>query len=178
MPRLLSDRRASAVLEFAIVSVPFLGLVLGLATVAFNLYLQETLDLSLQTAVRQVQMGQVPSTYSASDFAAKVFCPAFVAFAPCNNVVVTLQPVADYLSATVVSRPTSTQLGTSAAFCVGLPGQLMFARLVYLAPIIGQFWPYSVQASIGSFTGTALLASAAFANENPSGAPIPTGSGC
>jgi len=176
--RFRGDCRAAAALEFAIVSVPFLGLVLGLATVAVDLYLQEALDVALQTAARQVQLGQVPATYSASDFAGKVFCPAFVIFAPCANVLVTLQPVTDYFNATVVGTPSAAQLGNSSSFCVGLPGQLMFARVVYLAPIISQFWPYAGQATINGATGTALVSTAAFANENPSGAAIPASAGC
>ncbi len=176
--RLGRDRRAAAALEFALVSVPFLGLILGIATVAVDLYLQEALDVALQTAARQVQLGQVPTTYSAGDFASQVFCPAFVAFAPCANVLVTLQPVADYLSADVVATPSAAQLGSKGAFCVGLPGQLMFARAVYLAPVISQFWPYAGQASVNGVTGTALVSTAAFANENPSGATLPVSAGC
>ena len=173
-----ADCRAAAALEFAIVSAPFLGLVLGLAVVAFNLYLQQALDLALQGAARQVQLGRVPPAYSAGDFAAKVFCPAIVRFAPCDNLVVTLQPVADYLSAGAVAIPPPGRLGTSGGFCVGQPGQLMFARVVYLAPVISQFWPYATQASVNGASGTALVSSAAFANENPSGAAIPAGGGC
>lgn len=178
MRRLRLDRRAAATLEFAIVSLPFLGLVLGLTTIAFNLYLQQALDLALHAAVRQVQLGRVPSTDLASDFARDFLCPAFVPFAPCVNLVVVLQPVADYLSATVVATPSADLLGTQGAFCVGVPGQLMFARVVYLAPTISQFWPYAAQTSINGTAGAALVSSAAFANENPSGAAIPAGGGC
>lgn len=178
MRRLRRDHRAAAALEFALVSVPFLGLVLGLATTAYNLYLQEALDLALQAAVRQVQLGLVPQASSAGDFAAKQFCPAFVAYAPCTTLSLTLQPVADYLSDAVVATPAAASLGNPGAFCVGAPGQLMFARVVYLAPTISQFWPYAAQASINGVTGTALVSSAAFANENPSGAAIPAVGGC
>jgi len=176
--RLGLDRRASATLEFAIVSVPFLGLVLGVATVALNLYLQQALDLALHAAVRQVQIGHVPSTYSAGDFARDYLCPAFIPYAPCVNLGVVLEPVTDYLTATVVQTPSAALLGAQGAFCVGVPGQLMFARVVYLAPVISQFWPYATQTIIHGVTGTALVSTAAFANENPSGAAIPAGSGC
>ncbi len=172
------DRRAAAALEFAIVSAPFLGLVIGICTIAIDLYLQEALDVALQTAAREVQLGHVPATYSAADFATKVFCPALVVFAPCANVVVTLQPVADYLSDGVVATPAAGQLGKSNSFCVGLPGQLMFARAVYLTPVISQFWPYGAHASINGVTGTALVSTAAFANENSSGAALPASAGC
>ena len=176
--RLRLDRGGAATLEFAIVSVPFLGLILGTATIAYNFYLQDALDLALRAAARQVQLGHVPQATSAGDFAAKLLCPALVAYAPCANLVVVLQPVTDYLSANVVATPQAARLGSAGAFCVGAPGQLMFARVVYLAPAISQFWPYATQASINGTAGTALVSSAAFANENPSGAAVPAAGGC
>ncbi len=175
---LMPDRRAAAALEFAIVSVPFLGLVLGIAVTGLNLYSQVALDLALQTAVRQVQLGKVPSTYSAGDFASQVFCPALAPFIACTNLVVTLVPVANYDTAAVVAVPASAQLGHSGGFCTGLPGQLMFARVVYLAPVISSFWPYATQATVNGATGVALLSAAAFANENPSGLSSPATTGC
>ena len=171
-----ADRRGGAALEFAIVSVPFLGLVLGLMTVGLNLYLQEALDLALQGAVRQVQLGLVPSTYSAGDFAAKVLCPGFAPYAACSDVTVTLQPVSDFYTATAVALP--SQPGAATSFCVGAPGQLMFARVVYLAPVVSQFWPYATKATVNGNSGAAIVSSAGFANENPAGLAIATVGGC
>ena len=103
--------------------------------------------------MRQVQLGKVAAGTGAGDFAANVFCPAFVPFAACTGLVITVQPVTDFYTASVVATPAAAQLGNPTGFCVGLPGQLMFARAVYLAPVISQFWPYAQQASIGGTTG-------------------------
>ena len=176
--RLRPDTRATAALEFAIVSIPFIGLVLGIAVVSFNFYVQFILDLSLRSAIRQVQLGLVPPGYSAADFTGRVFCPIFGRFLACNSLVVTIQPVADYQNDGVVVPPTAQQLATAAKFCTGQPGQLMFARIVYLAPAVSQFWPYAQQVHIGGADVTAITSTAAFANENPLGSPIPASGGC
>ncbi len=171
------DRRGAAALEFAIIAVPFLGLMLGIFNVAYDLYLQEALDYSLQTAVRQIQLGHVPSTYGAGDFTSKIFCPLFANFADCGAVLISVQPVTDFQTASEVGQPASA-IGQSALFCIGAPGQLMFARAVYLAPVLSHFWSLGTVVTLGGSTGNALMADAAFANENPSGAAIPGGAGC
>lgn len=169
----IRSRRGSAALEFAIVCVPFLGLILGLMAVAYYLFLQFALDYSLQEAVRQVQIGAVAGSTTSAQFASNVFCPIFVRFAPCANILISVQPVSDYWNATVVSG--TTQPG---AFCVGAPGQLMYARAQFQAPVLTM--PYALKAAVvgpGS-TGASLVAAAAFANENPSGVAVLPAAGC
>ena len=175
--RLMPDRSGAAAIEFAFVAFPCLGLILGVFAVAYDFYLQHALDYSLQTAVRQIQLGAVPAGDSNGDFTAKFFCPVFSGFAACSGVLVTVQPVLDYQSAQAVTEPAAA-IAQSAPFCVGAPGQLMFARVVYLAPLLGQIWPYSTVLTLDGSTGSALVANAAFANENPSGAAIRGGAGC
>lgn len=176
--RLRRDRSGAAAIEFAIVGATFIGLLLGLLMLAFDFYMQAAVDLALRNAVRQVQLGQVPATDTAGDFIANLFCPAFVAFAPCQNIAVTLQPVSDWYTPNVVATPDSAHIGDPGAFCIGQPGQLMFARVVFLAPAISSFWLFGIQGTVGGSTGTLLVSTAAFANENPSGTSIPAGSGC
>lgn len=167
---LASSRDGATALEFAIVGLPFVTLLVGTLAVAFNLYLQFAMDYALQVAVRQVQLGLVASTLSSADFAAKVFCPVFVVFAPCTGIVVSVQPVSDYDSAVAV-----TAAAPPTAFCVGAPGQLMYARAVYQAPVFGQVFA----AGTGPGTsGNTIVSAAAFANENPSGAAVRAGGGC
>ena len=172
------DRRAAAAVEFAIVALPCFGLILGLIGVSYDFFLQEALDYSLQEAVRQVQLGQLPPGESPADFTAKVFCPIFISFAACSDVMITVQPVSDFQSATVVTQSAVAASTQSQLFCVGQPGELMFARAIYLAPLLSAIWPYGTKVGVGGTTGNALVAAAAFANENPTGAPIPAGAGC
>jgi Flp pilus assembly protein TadG len=173
--RLLSDRRATAALEFAIVSVPFIGFVLGMAITGMNLYLQHALDVALLVSVRQIQLGAVPVSQTAAGFISGVFCSNFATFAPCDGVVLTVQPVANFVSAPVAGGAAAQNGG---GFCTGTPGQLMYAQAVYFAPIISSFWPWAQQASFGGQSGVALTAGAAWANENPSGQTVSGATGC
>ena len=167
------SRSGAAALEFAIVAIPFFGLVLGMMSVAINLYLQFALDFSLQQAVRQVQLGLVPATMTAADFTGKVFCPVFVVFAPCSGLLISVQPVTDFTAATI------TAAGPSTSFCIGVPGQLMYARAVYQAPVLETIYTGAVATTAGPGTsGSSIVSAAAFANENPSGTSFAAGSGC
>ena len=171
--RLLACRRGSAALEFAIVSLPFLGLLIGVMTVATYFYLQFALDYSLQEAVRQVQLGKVPGTTTAASFTGTVLCPILVTFVPCANVLVSVQPVADYYNASFVSAAAQ-----QSAFCVGAPGQLMYARAVYRAPILATIYPLAAAVAGPGSSGNSIVSAAAFANENPSGAAAASVNGC
>ena len=169
---LFASNSGAAALEFAIVSIPFAGLLLGVMSIALNFYLQFALDYALQAAVRQVQLGAVPATTTAADFVSDVFCPVFVAFAPCSGLLISVQPVADYTVASVNSAALST------AFCVGAPGQLMYARAVYLAPALSTLYSTVAAAAGPGTNGNTIISAAAFANENPSGTQVPAGSQC
>lgn len=171
LTRLTKERTGAAALEFALVCLPFVALLVGSLSVAFDLYLQFALDYALQHAVRQVQLGLVPATTTAADFTGNVFCPVLVVFTPCTAVIVSVQPVGDYYSAAVV-----TALVPPTAFCVGQPGQLMYARAVYQAPLLGSFYA-AIGASPGT-NGNTIVSAAAFANENPSGATLTGLTGC
>ena len=170
--RLATSRSGAAALEFAIVSVPFIGLLLGTMAIAFDMYIQFAMDYALQQAVRQVQLGLVPAATTSADFVGKVFCPVFVAFAPCAGVLVSVQPVTDFYTARAV-----TAAAQPGAFCVGAPGQLMYARAVYQAPLLSTVYAITATPGPGS-NGNTIVSAAAFANENPSGAAIPGSNGC
>ena len=168
-----AGRSGTAALEFALVSVPFLGFLLGLFSVGFNFYLQFALDYSLQEAVRQVQIGNVPASTSVGTFTSTTFCSVFSLFAPCSGVQLSIQPVTDYYSSTVVSSSKQPS-----AFCVGQPGQLMYARALYQAPMISQIFPLAATPSGPGSYGDTIISAAAFANENPTGVPVSGASGC
>jgi Flp pilus assembly protein TadG len=166
--RLQIDRRAATAIEFALVCVPFMIFLLAIMGVALQFYLQQTLDYAAQGAARQVQLGNVPVSYTQADFITKVFCPIFGQFQLCANLFVDVRPVTDYQQLTapgVKDAPDGTAT-TGFAFCPGQPGQLMYLHVVYLAPAIGG------PLFGGSATTNAIVANAAFANENPTGVTV------
>jgi len=175
LARLRRHCAASTSVEFAIVALPCLGLILGLFGISYDFYLQEALDYALQQSVRQIQLGAVPATYSAGDFASNIFCPVFSGFAACSGITISVQPVTDYQNIQAELQAAASA-GHSATFCVGQPGQLMYAQVVYLAPLVAAIWPYGTLAAGGS--SNVLTSTAAFAVENPAGVTPPATAGC
>ena len=165
------DRRAAAAVEFALICLPFILFLLAVMDASLHFYLQQALDFATQTAARQVQLGHVPASYTASDYVNKVFCPIFGSFQVCSNLSVDVRPVTDYQQLTnsgVPDAPDSVAT-TGFAFCPGQPGQLMYVHIVYLAPSIGA-------ALFGA--SSAITANAVFANENPGGNAVVPANGC
>lgn len=174
-PRFLRcDRYAGVAIEFALICAPFTIFLLAVLGVGLHFYLQETLDFATQGAARQVQLGHVPAGYTEATFIDKVFCPIFGQLQVCANLFVDVRPVTDYQQLTapgVVDGPDSTAT-TGFSFCPGKPGQLMYVHVVYLAPVIGG-------SLFGDTVNTgAIVANAAFANENPSGVTVVQTNGC
>jgi len=172
---LRADRRAATAVEFALVCAPFTIFILAIMAAGLQYYLQQALDYATQEAVRQVELGHVPASYTEADFVNKVLCPVFGQFQVCANLFVDLRPVTDYKQLAnpgVPDAPDSTAT-TGFVFCSGSPGQLMYAHIVYLAPSIGG--TLLGNAVAGS---NAIVANAAFANENPTGTPVVQANGC
>jgi Flp pilus assembly protein TadG len=163
-----ANRRAAGAVEFALVCAPFTIFLLAIIGAGLHFYLQQTLDYATQQAVRQVQLGRLSAGYTEADFVSKVFCPVFGQFQVCANLSVDLQPVTDFEH---LVTPGST--ATTGVFCTGTPGQLMYAHVVYSAPLIGG-------ALFGSAMpgNDAIVSNAAFANENPTGATVVPKNGC
>ena len=172
--RLRSDSRAATAIEFALICLPFVIFLMAVMGVGFQFYLQQALDYAVLGAARQVQLGHIPAGYTAADFASKVFCPIFGIFEDCTNLSVDVHPVKDYQQLTnpgVLDAPDST--GTSGfQFCSGQPGQLMYVHVVFLAP--------SIMGTLLNDTdvASAMVANAAFTNENPSGNAVAQVNAC
>ncbi|WP_428486954.1 TadE/TadG family type IV pilus assembly protein [Rhodopila sp.] len=171
--RLRKDHRAATAIEFALVCAPFTIFLLSIMGAGLHYYVQQALEYATQAAVRQVQLGQIAPNYTEADFVNKVLCPAFGQFQSCTNLYVDLRPVTDYEQ--VTNSPTDAPNSTSTTgfvFCPGTPGQLMYAHVIYLLPSIAG-------TLLGNTAGGgAIIANAAFANENPTGVAVVQANGC
>ena len=162
---------AAAALEFALAASPMMLFLLGIIYVGLHFYIQQTLDYAVQQAARQVEIGAIGSGYTQSDFVSKVLCPNFGP--ACSNLYVDLHPVSDYAALTTAGVTDAPDSASTAGFqfCVGAPGQMMYAHVVYAAP-----------SPAGSFLGLPnvdpVIANAAFINENPSGVNVAQSNGC
>ena len=170
--RFWRDRRGAAALEFALVSLPFITMLLFLLELGYDFFAQVCLDYGVQSAARQIQIGAAQGANTAAVFQTNYLCPALSGLLPCSSVSVNILPIptnGDYytsVSATVPKNK-SGQLDTSGyVFCPGQPNQLMLVQAIYTSPsLIGLVVPAMATATAGGLVHV-TLSSAAFINEN------------
>lgn len=150
-------RAGSAALEFALVGSLALALAIMVIQLGFRLYAQTALDQATQIAGRALQTGSARDyTTTARNFQVNVFCDALGRLLNCDDVALSLRPVANYLTASGIEPPLSNgQLDrTALTFDPGQGSSLMLLQAVYVTP--GLSWPLSSQP---------ILSAAAFRNE-------------
>jgi Flp pilus assembly protein TadG len=143
------DRQGVAILEFALLSIPFFVLILGVCEVSFDLFLQEATDLALQSGARQMETGAATASTSESNFVQNYICTTTAGrLLICNNFHVKVQLLTstqDFSNATIStgSLPLngknldlSSYDGTTGAgvFCTAPPGTLILISAVYVGP--------------------------------------------
>ncbi len=130
---LTADRRAAMALEFALVSMAFVMLVVGMLQVGFCLYAKVVLDQSAAAMSRQLQTGTAKANAAAgiTTFASVTVCGALQGLLDCGLVAVTLYPVPDYQTG-----------GGSVPFDPGVSKSLMLLTVTYTSPL--PTWPLQV----------------------------------
>jgi hypothetical protein len=88
----IKDRRASFMLEFAMVAPVFFLLLFVVFEVSYDLFMQEVLDNALQSTARLVQIGMTQSATS-SNFVSTYFCPNANGLLDCQNLFIRIQQV-------------------------------------------------------------------------------------
>jgi Flp pilus assembly protein TadG len=177
---LARQKRGMAMIEFALVGLPFIVFVLFLMELGYDLYAQESLDYAVQTAARNVEVGNAQSAGTVTGFKSTYFCPAVGTLIPCDAIAVNVQVIpTDYFSAGAETIPLNSkgQLSTSGfTFCPGQPKQLMLLQAVYSSPsLLAELVPGMATATADGFVHV-TMSSTAFINENfPMTAAIPAG---
>jgi Flp pilus assembly protein TadG len=184
LPRRGLGRRAAVMLEFAIVGPPFLLCLVFMMEIGYDLYAQEMLDYGVQTAARQIQLGNAQGNTQAT-FMSTYFCPAVSGFLVCSNITVNVQPIAaSNTSATYYSNATSGAYPVTSGhvntggftYCPGGPSQLMLATAVYTSPSVVALFVPSLATNFGAGFVRVTMSAAAFVNEDfTTTAETPTG---
>ena len=182
------NRDATAAVEFALVSLPFLMLLAFTFVMGFMLYCMATLDYATQTAARALLIGTVQSNALTIDqFRTQVVCPLLPSPTfNCSNVIINLQTVTaapgayynyvNWTTGTLVVPPLDNTL---TSFCPGGSSQYKLLQIVYPAPIL--FGWISTAANAVTYKGTksfVMMSSAAFRNEPFSAGSYIPPSGC
>lgn len=149
---LAADRRGALAVEFALVSMAFVMLVVGIMQVGFCLYAKVVLDHAAAAMSRQLQTGTAKATAAAgiATFASVTVCGALQGLLDCGLVSVTLYPVPDYLTG-----------GGNVPFNPGVSKSLMLLTITYTSPL--PTWPLQVGSGA---TPLRFTASVPFVNEH------------
>jgi Flp pilus assembly protein TadG len=177
----LRDRRGAAVLEFALVALPFLVLMLGVMEVGYDLFVQVALDAAVENAARNVKTGSVTgySGETSAQFAAAAVCPGMSGLFSCSLLVVGVQHIASGYN--YYSNPSPMTIANAASasgsVCTGTGGELMLIQAWYTGPT---FAGLLIPGFATTYNGSKVhltTASAGFVNEYFSGGQT-TGTGC
>ena len=143
--RFRGDQDGATAVEFAMVGIPFLGLLFAIFETAFVFFVTEALESAVADASRLIMTNQVVVNQysSASDFRQKVFCPSsgtakvsIPTFITCANLIVDVRALSagtiDFSGSSGLSKTFYTA-GTQ--YCIGSGGDVVVMRMAYPMPV-------------------------------------------
>lgn len=132
--RFIHGRSGAVVVEFAMVAIPFLGLLAAIFETAFVFLVQAQFDNAVNNVARQVLVNSFSNnpTQATSSFLKNTFCPALPAIIHCDEVRLNIQPYTSWSAATpgtswYKSPPTNVNLGQ--------PGDIVVFQAFYGMPV-------------------------------------------
>ncbi len=148
--RFARGRGGAAMVEFAMVAVPFLGLLCAIFETAFVFFTHEVFDNAVANVARQVLVNSYAanSTQTASSFLTNTFCPALPSFINCAKVTLNVQaynPATSNFSAVANSINQSWYNSPAVSVNLGQPGYIV---------VFQAFYPMPVYLSLLAATGT------------------------
>jgi Flp pilus assembly protein TadG len=143
--RFKRDDQGATAVEFAMVSVPFLGLLFAIFETAFVFFTNEGLEAATSDAARYIMTGQAAAgNYtSATDFRDRVICsptsprvrilPTFI---DCTQLLVDVSTAGTTGSTSFTSADMSKSFysNPTTKYCIGAPGDIVIVRVVYPMP--------------------------------------------
>jgi Flp pilus assembly protein TadG len=189
--RFIGERSGIAAVEFASLSVLFVGLILMVAQIGLYFYFSTTLYYVTQEATRQILTGSVTQqALSAAQYRTNILCPiltqASFGSMSCNNVITNIRVVpawtgttsGGFYSLTNIITNGSSPLGYTmtglttppmnnnlTSFCIGSPGAVIIAQVYYAMPVIGI---PAMLTNASSYNGSSVIfisATSVFKNE-------------
>ena len=142
---LLRGEGGAAVIEFALISAPFVALMIAILQVGLIYFAQEALESAVEETARLVLTGQAPAAGGAmtASQAQAQFATALCNNSPglfnCGGFMIDLQPATSFANANV-SAPTLTydangNVTNTWQYNPGVPGSIMVMRVMYQWPV-------------------------------------------
>lgn len=138
-PSLAEDRSGATAVEFALVSIPFFMLLIGIFEVGLVHFANRMVDNAVVSASRLVRTGQAHETnLSADGFRAQVcnFMPAFMC--DMDKIVVEIQSIEDFADATSVDSlyDADGKLREDTGYDIGGKSEIVVVNVIYKWPML------------------------------------------
>lgn len=129
--RFAQDDKGSAV-EFGIIAVPFLGLLVAIFEVGFNLLAQQALETGTRDAARQIRTGQAATNFSAAQFRTLVCNGAGGVLADCaSKVMIDVRKYPNFAAADFTPPATKPDGTLNVTYQNSCPGEVVIVRTYY-----------------------------------------------
>ena len=138
----LADEGAATAVEFAMISVPFLAMLMAIFEVAFVFFATEGVQAAVMDASRAILTGQVQSLSgisTATQFRDQIICSpttprvrVLPGFVDCSKIIVDVRTAASFGSANLAKDFASNP---STMYCTGGPNQIVIVRAIYPMPV-------------------------------------------
>jgi Flp pilus assembly protein TadG len=162
------SRDGAVAIEFALVSLPFLAIVIALFQLGILFLAQQELETAVEKTGRLVLTGQAQTqSLTQSDFSKKV-CASLPALFNCPDVMVDMQTATSFADADT-SAPKLTydaqgKVSNTWLYRAGTPGDIVVLRVMYLWPTF--LGPLNFKLANLSNGKRLLMATAVFKNES------------
>ncbi len=201
--RFRANRDGATAVEFAMVSVPFLGLLFAIFETAFVFFVTEATESATAEAARQIMTAQAQGKYTTStQFRDNVICPTATgtkslipSFIKCSNLIVDIRTVGAGGASTTfagadLSKASMIAPGFTPKYCIGVGGDIVVVRVLYPMPVYLSILSATSMTQVSQSTSGqtnytsadgavgykhVLMATAAFQNEPFSGASVAAG---
>jgi len=139
--RFCRSRGGATAVEFALIAPAFLGSLIAILQVASYLFAQQALQTAAVAAGRLILTGQVQNgSVSQSTFKTNDVCPLLPTLFTCSNLYVNVQSYTNFGSASTaipsLAISANGAMGSTGAYSLGGPGEVMVLQLVYPWPVI------------------------------------------
>jgi Flp pilus assembly protein TadG len=159
--RLLICRSGTAAIEFAMLAVPFFGLLFLVFNTALVFFAQQTLQTATTQAARLIMTGQAQQQGMTATQFHQAICANATAMFNCSGIFINVQTFTSFTAVSMVNPLQAGKLNTSnLAYSVGVSGDIEVVQTFYQWPIFATMF-----GSLAPGTSDLLVATAAFRNE-------------
>jgi Flp pilus assembly protein TadG len=133
------DDRGATIVEFAIISAPFIALLIAILVTSLVFFAQQGLETTSEAAARLIMTGQAQQNgWTASQYQTQV-CAQLPPFLSCSNLMIDVETATSFSTASAAAPTITYKNGKPSntwQFQAGGAGSIVIVRLMYLWPIV------------------------------------------